>query len=330
MAIVGKSPPMLIFWTDGFRMAEVKFDDIRLFLCDPRVQVRSSLRMALNDAGLKNGNIWEGGELDTITDAVSDPNGPDIIICDVTENTDDACRTFNAIRHNEIGTNPFLCIIAVAWSPKQPLVNQVVDSGADVLVAAPVSPALILDRIDSLVNNRKPFVVTSEYIGPDRRFLDDRESEIELIDVPNSLREKALGRFDSSRHKDLVAATRTRINDQKIDRRAFQISYLADKIIQDFQNGTISNAGARIREIAKVTDDLKSRSFSAGAFELEELCVPLRSVIDSLISSRGKFSRKDMELLGQLSLAIRASVRPGQRGTSLAKDISQTVTNAAG
>ena len=61
-------------------MAEVKFDDIRLFLCDPRVQVRSSLRMALNDAGMKNGNIWEGGDMDAITDAVSDPNGPDIVL----------------------------------------------------------------------------------------------------------------------------------------------------------------------------------------------------------------------------------------------------------
>ena len=117
------------------------------------------------------------------------------------------------------------------------------DSGADVLVAAPVSPALILDRIDSLVNNRKPFVVTIGYIGPDRRFLDDWESEIELINVPKSLREKALGQFNTSRHKDLVAGTRANINNQKIDRRVFQISYLADKIIQDFQNGTITNAG---------------------------------------------------------------------------------------
>jgi len=174
--------------------------------------------MALNDAGLKNGNIWEGSELDTITEAVSDPNGPDIIICDVTENTDEACKTFSAIRHNENGTNPFLCIVAVAWSPKQALVNQVLDSGADVLVAAPVSPAVILDRIDSLVNNRNPFVVTSEYIGADRRFLDDRKSEIELINVPNSLREKAMGQFNSSRRKDLVGRTRANINNQKIDR----------------------------------------------------------------------------------------------------------------
>jgi len=309
-------------------MADVKFDDIRLFLCDPRVQVRSSLRMALNDAGLKNGNIWEGGDLDAITDSVSDPNGPDIVICDVTENTDDACQIFSAIRHNELGTNPFICIIAVAWSPKQTLVSRVVNSGADVLVAAPISPSLILDRIEALVHSRKPFVVTSDYIGPDRRFLDGRDSDIELIDVPNSLREKALGQYDAARLKQEIDAARADINGQKIDRQAYQVSYLADRILEDLSNNDLSGTGQRLAELKKVTNELKMRAFSAGAKDLEELCVPLRTVVDSLIKSRGKFGKKDTELLGQLSLAVRASVRPGGDGASLARDISKTVIGA--
>lgn len=309
-------------------MADVRFDDIRLFLCDPRVQVRSSLRMALNDAGLKNGNIWEGGDLDSITDSVADPNGPDIVICDVTENTDDACQVFSAIRHNELGTNPFICIIAVAWSPKQTLVGKVMNSGADVLVAAPISPSLILDRIEALVHSRKPFVVTSDYVGPDRRFLDGRESEIELIDVPNSLREKALGQYDSARLKIEIAAARADINGQKIDRQAYQVSYLADKILEGFAANDLSNAGQKLGELRKVTNDLKMRAFSAGAKELEELCVPLRTVVESLIKSRGNFGRRDTELLAQLSLAVRASVRPGRENSSVAHDISKTVIGA--
>jgi DNA-binding response OmpR family regulator len=313
---------------NGCCMADVKFDDIRLFLCDPRVQVRSSLRMALNDAGLKNGNIWEGGDLDSITDSVSDPNGPDIVICDVTENTDDACQIFSAIRHNELGTNPFICIIAVAWSPKQSLVSRVVNSGADVLVAAPISPSLILDRIDALVHSRKPFVVTTDYIGPDRRFLDGRDSEIELIDVPNSLREKALGQYDAVKLKAEIDAARADINGQKIDRQAYQVAFLAEKILEDLANNDLSGTGQRLGELKKITNELKMRAFSAGAKDLEELCVPLRTVIDSLIKSRGKFGKKDTELLAQLSLAVRASVRPGGEGVSLARDISKSVIGA--
>ena len=309
-------------------MAEVKFDDIRLFLCDPRVQVRSSLRMALNDAGMKNGNIWEGGDLEAITDSVSDPNGPDIVICDVTENTDDACQIFSAIRHNELGTNPFICIIGVAWSPKQALVNKVMGSGADVLVAAPISPSLILDRIEALVHSRKPFVVTSDYIGPDRRFLDDRGNEIELVEVPNSLRAKALGQFDAAQLKNEIAAARADINGQKIDRQAFQVSFLADKILEGFQEGDLSNAGQKLAELKKVTNDMKMRAFSAGSKDLEELCVPLRTVVQSLIDSRGKFTKKDLNLLGQLSLAVRAAVRPGVAGSVSARDITNMVVGA--
>lgn len=284
--------------------------------------------MALNDAGMKNGNIWEGGDMDAISDAVSDPNGPDIVICDVTENTDDACQTFSAIRHNELGTNPFISIIGVAWSPKQALVNKVMNSGADVLVAAPISPSLILDRIEALVHSRKPFVVTSDYIGPDRRFLDDRESEIELVDVPNSLRAKALGDYDAARLKAEIAAARADINSQKIDRQAFQVSYLADSILEGFQSGDLSNAGQKLGELKKVTNDLKMRAFSAGAKELEELCVPLRTVVQSLIDSRGKFAKKDLNLLAQLSLAIRAVVRPGAAGSATASDITRMVIGA--
>lgn len=309
-------------------MADVKFDDIRLFLCDPRVQVRSSLRMALNDAGLKNGNIWEGGDLDAIAIAVADPNGPDIVICDVTENTEEACQVFGAIRHNELGTNPFICIIAVAWSPKQTLVTKVVNSGADVLVAAPISPSLILDRIEALVHSRKPFVVTSDYVGPDRRFLEGRDSEIELIDVPNSLRDKALGQFDAARLKSEIDSARANINDHKIDRQAYQVSYLADQILEKFADNDLREVRPKLGELKKVTNDLKMRAFSSGAKELEELCVPLRTVVDSMIESRGDFRRKDTELLAQLSLAVRASVATGSKGASLARDISQTVVGA--
>ena len=309
-------------------MAEVKFDDIRLFLCDPRVQVRSSLRMALNDAGMKNGNIWEGGDLEAITDSVSDPNGPDIVICDVTENTDDACQIFSAIRHNELRTNPFSCIIGVAWSPKQALVNKVMGSGADVLVAAPISPSLILDRIEALVHSRKPFVVTSDYIGPDRCFLDGRGNEIELVEVPNSLRAKALGRFDAAQVKNEIAAARADINGQKIARQAFQVSFLADKILEGFQEGDLSNAGQKLAELKKVTNDMKMRAFSAGSKDLEELCVPLRTVVQSLIDSRGKFTKKDLNLLGQLSLAVRAAVRPGVAGSVSTRDIANMVVGA--
>ncbi len=309
----------------ALRMSDVKFDDVRLFLCDPRLQIRTSLRMALNDAGIRNKNIWEGNDLEAIEIAVADPNGPDIVICDVTENTDQACQIFNAIRHNELGTNPFICIIAVAWSPNHQLVSKVIDSGADLLVAAPISPGLILDRIGSLVHSRKPFVVTSDYVGPDRRTIEERESEIEKIEVPNSLRDKALGQFDADKIRKEIEATRASINDQKIDRQALQLAYLADLVVQDFEKAQGKIERERLRDLVKVTNELKMRAFSAGAKELEEICVAIREVIQRMVKAQGKYSKKDMDLLVQLSLAVRAAARPSSGSREVAHDISQTV-----
>jgi response regulator RpfG family c-di-GMP phosphodiesterase len=322
--------------TRGYRSSDVKFDDIRLFLCDPRTQVRSSLRMALTEAGLRNANIDEGSDMEGVATAVADPNGPDIIICDVTDCAEEAAEVFAEIRHNELGTNPFICIIAVAWSPRQPLVNKIVDSGADLLVAAPISPALILDRIFSLVHGRKPFVVTSDYVGPDRRFGDERgdsdREEVELVDVPNSLRDKAIGQFDAERIREEIESARSNINDQKIERQAHHVFFLAELVAEAYAKGPDYLEPRRLFELEKTTNQLKMRAFSAGARELEELCMALRQVVRRMIDSGGDYKKRDLDLLAQLSLAVRATVRsssPGDGNNSIAHNISQTVIGAA-
>ncbi len=128
--------------------------------------------------------------------------------------------------------------------------------------------------------------------------------------------------------KNKIAATRADINGQEIDRQAFQVSFLADKILEGSQEGGLSNAGQKLAELKKVTNDMKMRSFSAGSRDLEELCVALRTVVQSLIDSRGKFTKKDLNLLGQLSLAVRAAVRPGVAGSISARDITNMVVGA--
>ena len=288
--------------------------------------------MALNDAGLKNANIDEGGDMESVAAAVSDPSGPDIVICDVTENSDEASQVFKKIRHNELGINPFISIIAVAWSPRQQVVGKIINSGADLIVAAPISPALILDRIFSLVYGRKPFVVTSNYVGPDRRMLDDRQvqdSEIELIDVPNSLRDKALGQFDPEKIRKEIETTRSNINEQKVDRQAVQVGYLADVIAEGYAKNSGYIEQRRLHELETVTNDLKMRALSSGAKELEELCIALRQVVKSMIETKGEYRKRDLDLLNQLSLAVKTAVRADSETSMIAHNISQTVIGAA-
>ena len=68
-------------------------------------------------------------------------------------------KSYHSIRHNEIGKNPFIAIIAVTWDPTVVTIDRVANSSADFILAAPFSPQQLLDRINSLVHHRVPFIV---------------------------------------------------------------------------------------------------------------------------------------------------------------------------
>ncbi len=65
-----------------------------------------------------------------------------------------------------------------------------VNSGADDLLLRPFSTTLLGQRIEAHVERRKGFVITTEYVGPDRR-KEPGGGAIDLFDPPNSLKMKA-------------------------------------------------------------------------------------------------------------------------------------------
>ncbi len=160
---------------------QLKYDDVRLILVDPRTHVRSTLKIALAHAGIEG--IEHTGSIKNVTYALDQTVGPDILICDMGLGDGVACDFISAIRHNKVGRNPFLCVIGVTWTASVKDVTKVIDSGVDHLVSAPISPQQILVRIRALVKNRAPFVVTSDYIGPDRRRLERDASKFPLFDA---------------------------------------------------------------------------------------------------------------------------------------------------
>ena len=88
--------------------------------------------------------------------------------------------------------NPFIVIIVTAWEKSTGLINRVVNSGADDLLLRPFSTALLGSRIEAHIERRKGFVITTDYVGPDRRQSQVRQTNAaETFDPPNSLKMKA-------------------------------------------------------------------------------------------------------------------------------------------
>ena len=153
------------------------------------------------------------------------------MICDAASVGGDVVKTFHSIRHNEIGNKPFIAIIAVTWDPTVVTIDRVANSGADFILAAPFSPQQLLDRINSLVHHRVPFIVTSDYVGPDRRYKSREKSTIPLIDVPNSLREKATGTYNAKQFRSQINGAIGNINGQKMERHAVTLALHAEILV---------------------------------------------------------------------------------------------------
>src|ERR1700743_2578456 len=116
---------------------------------------------------------------------------PDIALCEAQGQTDDLCAVIQQLRQGSAGFNPFIVIIVTAWEKSTALINKVVSSGADDLLLRPFSTAVLGQRVETHIERRKGFVITTDYVGPDRRTGSARPSHPESFDPPNSLKMKA-------------------------------------------------------------------------------------------------------------------------------------------
>ena len=117
----------------------------------------------------------------------------DLIICDAEMNNHELATLNRIVRHGQHGPNPYVSVIATSREPTHENVKRLIDAGVDSLLAKPISMVKLLQRIETLTHSRAAFSITPEYVGPDRRIGPRDEACQPLIEVPNSLREKAEG-----------------------------------------------------------------------------------------------------------------------------------------
>ena len=307
-------------------MTNLRFNDVRVMLADSRTHIRNTLKTALSHAGLEN--IEHAARLDQVAEGLDQGLGPDILICDIGLEGGDTCAAIDAIRHHEMGRNPFLCILGITWNPTETEVDRAINSGIDLLVAAPMSPGQILNRLESLVRNRLPWVVTGDYVGPDRRKRLERAQNLPLMQVPNTLKEKTMGTWDPQRLRSEIAHAISDVSARKIERQAADVTQLADMIVAQSALPGPTMVRAHMDRLYTLVVGLDRRSEQRGFGHISELCRACVGIVEKMRSSDGAVADKDMQLLKHLAMAIRTAMDPSSGAESIAHDIARTVIGA--
>lgn len=282
-------------------------DKAVVVLFNPQLHMRAILRSAMTSLGFQQ--VLDYGDLQQARNAVAE-RSPDLVLLDLDNETNAVCRLVREMRNSGLCADPFVPIVALTWNPERSMVNNSMEAGIDDLIAMPISLKLIYDRIDILIRNRKEFVVTSSYVGPDRR-TSDRNAVDELglgtIRVPNNLRFKATGDRDAMASTEAVGEVKARIDHHRLNRYAQRIQWLIGEIQtakeNDTEVGTVT--AERHDEIGRLIEDMAYDLKTQGHPDLLEITDSMSRLLDMV---RAQHRPQFYEFLRLHAMAIIATL----------------------
>lgn len=207
---------------------------VRVVIFEPDRDLRSALRGMLYDLGFRD--ILDTDSTERALDALED-NNVDLLISDTRPDVSSMCQTFRDVRHGRIGTNPLPIGISLTNFGDHDSITAAIDAGFDNILLKPISPNQLKTRIRTFAQERKPFVITSDYIGPDRRKKTRSVNRnVRLLDIPNPVQLLSQG-MPRKEVMWRVKDARIEIDEEKIVRDVDCLSWLADRISKSFIKG---------------------------------------------------------------------------------------------
>jgi len=287
-------------------MNKTPYNGLRVILAEPRSSLRKEYLDVLKSLGCRD--IIETGNIKDVHTALEE-GGVDVLIGDATIPEGDMSELVHQIRHGFIGDNPFLIAMVMVSQSDKELIGRVIDSGADDILLKPLDTEHLRSRLLSFTSARKSFVVTSEYIGPDRQKKERQDGEkMPLLKVPNPLLVRMGGRHGSGVMKRAVDRTMNVVNKQKVERHAFTIHWLMERL-SAVQNGDLPagelNMDEQLKRLNEVARDLTYRLEKTDYRHAAEMCMTLEKMTLYMSETPELAGKEEITLLGKLTQVIK-------------------------
>ncbi len=300
---------------------------VRIVLCDRRTHIINSIKTALNREGFERVDLAR-----TLPELRSQVMSglPDLIVADVDvaeEGGGDTLELIRRMRNGEEGPNPFIVVVVTSWRHEATVVKRAVNAGVDDVLLSPISPGQLLGRIEIMIKDRKPFIVTSDYIGPERRKDPKRKSEIPNFVPPNTLKMKIERKSVLPEEVSaLVEETLTEVNVERLRRIGIQISFLVGLIDPALINGRMDDEiKGYIHRLKQTTIEAIRRLYGTEFEAVAVLCDSMLKVATRMDRAPEAISHEDKQLIVPLSLAITEAFNPGRDREALIGEIATAI-----
>lgn len=303
-------------------MARLSYDSVEALIYDPVSANRTATRAALYTLGFRRTETVSS--LEAMVEAIQ-KCPPDIVLCEAQGAADELCSVIQQLRQGSAGHNPFIVIIVTAWEKSAGLIGKVVNSGADDLLLRPFSTALLGSRIEAHIDRRKGFVITTDYVGPDRRREQQRTTTVDLFDPPNSLKMKAKEKLTA----DVIAkrldaelkVARDKLTGEKLRRDTFQICILW-RLMQE-QPPASPQVSLDLEKLANLTRSVERRCRDTEYDGGVSWCDSILAATEGL--QLGVDRNASMHLLGHAALNLHQIFHPEKSPADQLSEIDATV-----
>ena len=150
--------------------------------------------------------------------------------------------------------------------------------------------------------------------------------EIPEIDVPNPIKITAVEGREISSVQDEIEHHSNVLNEQKVERQAFQINFLVERIMPLYFDG---------KAVMDVTEDLDELKAATGKINLllkgtkygyiGELCETLMTIVDMICLDVNEPDSQSLKLLPELAQSIVSALQVSEGDTDIAHVISDSV-----
>ncbi len=311
-------------------MAKSDYLHVRAALVEDNQQLRGDLRAALNAKGIHSPIVCRSAQ--SFID-VAGNEMLDLVVCDSNTLGSELTTALQRLRRNDLGGNPFTVVLATAHDASMNGIRTVLDAGVDDLLLKPVSINRIIERIDTLVWDRKPFVVTGGYVGPTRRAAKRSTDNYEItIDAPNTLRGKVVEKMDEKTITQMVHQAVNSLHEKMDQHPLLGIDRLIARTLAYSANG--GSADDLKRDFGYLMDigqQLSTRYRGTAYAHIGELAVALANLARRIANRNPRdLHPGDLEPLSNLGEVIRRSIAAEERATDLAPGAAMAAASGRG
>lgn len=282
--------------------AALDLSKVKTLVCEPSLPIRQGIRLALNNVGIRD--ITEATTFLAAHQACKEGDH-DFLLLNQEIETNDTAFMVRELRSGALGRDPFILTVMLLSSREEPKVRSAIDCGPDDLLLIPFAPDQLMNRLKAQIERRKPFVVTHDYIGPDRRAAPrPGATSATQFQVPNPVRARGTNvprdRYDRMKQESIVT-----ISVERIKRLAATMDWECNALTVSAREGrmTPESTYRSLLKLEQVTAELSLRVTKQLGHSTETID-SLTNICRRLKTVPSNVSFSDVEIITQTSRRI--------------------------